>query len=338
MPFPLLELPPELYWMILHHVLVPGNIYPQTRPAKSSPKSDLNDFGLYRSGGSNSKWEWMPDILGPKSFIRATDFRYYKTGNAKALVRHPGLQILATCKRLHDDGTALLYGRNTFYLPRGQIELTRQYFDNLSPSHSALIRRMAIKLSITDLRSVNLEPIEVSASMIPDLKCNLLRMWTAHLEYALEWHAHQLRLGNPGLSELRLEGLDTNQVLVAPGRKITLFNRLRKSHPELLRFYASTPRIQFPPFPPTRLVLAYSDLFWQSVNRLWGQFDGTRPGKDWARRMGRWLDGVAQEEDAQRGDDRVVETVGLHEYRFECRGIVAELRRRNRSKSRYHVV
>ena len=258
MPFPLLQLPPELYWMILHYVLVPGNIYPQARPLKSSPKTDLDDSGLYKFGGSNSKQEWMPDGSGPRFYVRAMDFRYYKTTEKeKSLVRHPALQILATCKRLHDDGTALLYGRNTFYLPRGQLGLTRQYFESLSPSNRSLIRRMAIKLSITDLRSVNLDPLEVSFFLIPDLTCNLLRMWTTHLEYAIEWHAHQLRLGNPGLDELRLEGLDTTQALVVPGRKITLFNRLRRFHPELLHFYSSTPRVRPSVFFAPFLVRAY---------------------------------------------------------------------------------
>lgn len=96
---PILDLPTDIYNLIMALVLKPGIVYPQARSQEAS---------------SNP---------GPGS------------GRVSSTVSSPGFQILATCKKVYSEGIPMFYAGNTFCLPRGPVGNTIMYFESLLPRH-----------------------------------------------------------------------------------------------------------------------------------------------------------------------------------------------------------
>lgn len=207
--FPLLELPVELYWMILRLILAPGKVYPQIRTQK------------------------------PPSNNCSSEASHTATANALSALplSQPGFQILATCKKLHDDGATIFYSENTFYLPRGSDQYAKRisagtYFKSqLLPRHSSLIRKMAIQYSVTILNPALMDLCIATQKCRPHFSGlqNLLSHGTQHLQAAwrsslrwvCKWHLEQIRAGESGLEELRLEGSSSDDVIVLSGLQLT---------------------------------------------------------------------------------------------------------------------
>ena len=184
--------------MILRFVLVPGKVYPRSPPQHVQVDS-----------GST--------VLAVPSHRKP----------------HPGFQILATRRTIHNKGEKLFYSKNIFYLPHGSAEDAKSYFDLLLPRHSSLVRRIAIKCSITDLKSSF--PIDANAELA------LLKLWRAKVQWACLWHQEQMRLGHPGLDEIILEEAEGgNNRLVLCKAKIAEFLKLLNYHGRL----TSTSRIE----------------------------------------------------------------------------------------------
>ena len=69
----------------------------------------------------------------------------------------PAPQLLATCKQAYREGHIWFYTHNTFYLPRGPIALSHQYFKTLQPHHRNIIQTLGIEFGLGDITQEYLE-------------------------------------------------------------------------------------------------------------------------------------------------------------------------------------
>lgn len=125
MPFPYLELPPELRNRIMRYALVPGIVC--LRP--SLP------------GGNNAT-------------INTRRQLWYRSRPV------PNLQLLATCKQIYAEGLRMFYSNNIFCIPSGADLDIPSYFESLQPQHKAMITKIGIGIGIDDLTLEAFEGLE----------------------------------------------------------------------------------------------------------------------------------------------------------------------------------
>ena len=154
-----LSLPPEIRNQIMRLALVPGQIH--IRPPIIAKR--------------NSQYLAMQVGVLPKSFFlikktilkKASTFVHwirpglsYPLEEAESTMAESGCQLLATCCQVYLEGHGWFYSLNTFYIPRGPLLHTIEYFDKLQPSHRALMKTIGIRFGLQDLTSTVLEAVD----------------------------------------------------------------------------------------------------------------------------------------------------------------------------------
>ena len=69
-------------------------------------------------------------------------------------------QLLATCHQAYREGHIWFYTQNIFYLPRGPISLSHQYFSTLQSHHRTLVRTIGIKFGLGDITQEDLDALD----------------------------------------------------------------------------------------------------------------------------------------------------------------------------------
>ena len=102
---------------------------------------------------------------------KSTEQNNYKTySNDPHLARNgiqlspPGIQLLATCRQVYDEGHVMYYSHNVFDLPPGPLTVTRELFAKIKPEHIALMKHFSLRASLLDLTPPLLEDIERKAA------------------------------------------------------------------------------------------------------------------------------------------------------------------------------
>ena len=128
------SLPAEIRDFIMEHALVPGDVYPCSKPppAKTSHKLLRTVFRV--------------KIGGVDHHVAAR--------------RPPGFGLLVTCRRAYEDGHGMFYSRNTFHLPAGSAADAAAWSDGLLPHQRSLIKSACLDLSLADITPEVLNEME----------------------------------------------------------------------------------------------------------------------------------------------------------------------------------
>ena len=94
----------------------------------------------------------MHFILVPGSILLRRPHDHYE--------RASSAQFLATCRQAYEEGHAIFYGLNTFYMVPGSLKHTLRYFEILRPEHRALIQTLGIEFTLEDADVTWSEPAE----------------------------------------------------------------------------------------------------------------------------------------------------------------------------------
>ena len=153
------SLPPEIRNQIMRLVLVPGQIH--IRPSivaklnaqylAMQPSVLAKPFFLIKTAIVNKVSAFVDWI--PMKVSRSP--KEVKPSSAKS-----GCQLLATCRQVYHEGHVWFYSLNTFYIPRGPLSHTLDYFNKLQPNHRALMKTIGIRFGLQDLTSRVLEAID----------------------------------------------------------------------------------------------------------------------------------------------------------------------------------
>ena len=122
------SLPGEVRNKIMALVLCPGIVYLRAKP------SQQNNFTSYSNDPQLSR-DGTP--LPP-----------------------PGVQLLATCRQVYNEGRGMYYAGNVFDLPPGPVAVTRELLAKIRPENLALMRHFRIRLSLLDLTRPVVEQLE----------------------------------------------------------------------------------------------------------------------------------------------------------------------------------
>ena len=74
----------------------------------------------------------------------------------------PGIQLIATCRQVYQEGHALFYSSNTFHLP---LAMTFAWSDGLQSENKAMIKRISITFGLDELDALLIGQIERSVPM-----------------------------------------------------------------------------------------------------------------------------------------------------------------------------
>ena len=122
------SLPGEVRNKIMALVLCPGIIYLRAKPTRQNNFTTYsNDPHLARDGSP----------LPP-----------------------PGVQLLATCRQVYNEGRGMYYAGNVFDLPPGPVAVTRELLAKIRPENLALMRHFRIRLSLLDLTPPVMEQLQ----------------------------------------------------------------------------------------------------------------------------------------------------------------------------------
>ena len=126
-------------------------------------------------------------------------YSYYGTWNREFVNRIPfnikpgprmAVGILAASKKAYRESYGIYWSTNNFILAHGSYKHSEYYFDNISPTHIALIQHIMINLTVADLTPTIIRYVEHRSRQIRSgmmLSNNNLMPW-GHLA------AHQLEL------------------------------------------------------------------------------------------------------------------------------------------------
>lgn len=219
-----LSLPGEIRNQIMTLVLLPGDIYlpngppavwdhfepfPGTQPQvgsadiKSADEQLLDasmcyDRILRRETSIMLYHRRLSELFG-ESFLAKSSTEAFKNPV-------PGIQLLATNRRIYNEGHHIFWTRNMFYLPQGPLAHAQNRFDNILPDHKPLIKRIGVKFSFLDLTKDVVAAIEVHSKSfsfpssnkqgIDDLIAKqvaelcvkaLAHIWAAKLAWTWKW-------------------------------------------------------------------------------------------------------------------------------------------------------
>ena len=113
-------------------------------------------------------------------------------------------QFLSVCRTAYEEGHAMFYSQNTFYLPHGPLSHTRDYFDKLRPENKRLIRKMVLEISLWDLDLTAFDDIEAQLrakdvvkgqlppdrsvkNWVPPIVYNIISTWRSKLAWLRDW-------------------------------------------------------------------------------------------------------------------------------------------------------
>ncbi|KAL9062873.1 MAG: hypothetical protein Q9161_009721 [Pseudevernia consocians] len=121
------SLPGEIRNMIMHLVLVPGEVH--IRATKEhGVKANIQHL-----------WDTVKQF--PARMLESP-----------VMPSLPGFQILATCKLAYGQYHGMFYSSNTFFLPPGRFEETlKHFFINLQAEHVNMINRVGVTMGLEDL-------------------------------------------------------------------------------------------------------------------------------------------------------------------------------------------
>ncbi len=74
--------------------------------------------------------------------------------------RQYGCQFLVTCRQAYEEGHAMFYSLNIFFLVPGSLKHTTQYLEILRPENKALINTLSIQFTLDDADATTLTRIE----------------------------------------------------------------------------------------------------------------------------------------------------------------------------------
>lgn len=87
--------------------------------------------------------------------------RFWRTGGSSPQLQQPGIQILATCRDLYEQGHRMLYPRNNWHIAPGIIDPSLDYFDgSLQRKHRDLIRSLTLTFNVRDLNAFGFLRVE----------------------------------------------------------------------------------------------------------------------------------------------------------------------------------
>lgn len=203
-----LSLPPEIRLQILEQTLVTGKVRPyRGQTAQQNWQRDLEIvIAAHRRA-------WRHFIGHPSRIafgILWEVIESYLTvlvGDTASLCV-PALEVaphfLSVCRTAYEEGHAIFYSQNTFYLPYGPLSHTKGYFDQLQPDHRKLIRKLVLDITIWDLDVTAFDEIEnqlrskdvVKGRLPPDksvedwvppIAYNLISTWRSKLAWLRDW-------------------------------------------------------------------------------------------------------------------------------------------------------
>lgn len=130
-----------------------------------------------------------------------------------------GFQILATCRQAYREGVDRYYSENIFYLAPGHCEHSLRFLEVIQPCHRALLRHLAIRLSLLDIDQAMIDRISISKSSLryyldhgrmkaPKLVTALDELWHVKVRAVIQWLEANRMLG---LVELRIECFSNNE-------------------------------------------------------------------------------------------------------------------------------
>ena len=153
------DLPAEIRNQIMRHALVPGQIHIRPRAV-----TELNAERLVMHRSVLPKPLYLVKIILLEKLSSLREWMQpspsSSTIQVKPTVAESGYQLLATCSQAYGEGHHWFYSLNTFYVPRGPLAYTTEYFSNLQPNHIALINSIGIRFGLQDLTSECLEAVD----------------------------------------------------------------------------------------------------------------------------------------------------------------------------------
>ncbi|KAL8939300.1 MAG: hypothetical protein Q9216_003436 [Gyalolechia sp. 2 TL-2023] len=203
-----LSLPPELRLQILEQTLVTGQVRPYR--GQTAHKNWQRDIELVIAAHRQA---WKNFILHPrrKTFdVLWEAIESYltiligDTPHMCVLALEVAPHFLSVCRAAYEEGHAMFYSHNTFYLPHGPLSHTKEYFDRLRPEHRKLIRKMVLEVTIWDLDIAAFDEIEnqlrakdtVKGRLPPDrsiedwvapIAYQLISSWRSKLAWLRDW-------------------------------------------------------------------------------------------------------------------------------------------------------
>ncbi|KAL9003885.1 MAG: hypothetical protein Q9188_003271 [Gyalolechia gomerana] len=189
-----LSLPPELRLQILEQTLVTGQVRPYR--GQTAQRNWQRDVEVVIAAHRRA---WKDLIRHPSHMtcgvlweVIESYFTVLVGDNPMLCV--PALEVaphfLSVCRAAYEEGHAMFYSHNTFYLPHGPLSHTKGYFDQLQPGHRKLIRKMVIEITIWDLDITAFDEIENHLRSKDIVKCRLppdksVEDWVAPIAYKL---------------------------------------------------------------------------------------------------------------------------------------------------------
>ncbi|KAL8934490.1 MAG: hypothetical protein Q9211_005197 [Gyalolechia sp. 1 TL-2023] len=203
-----LSLPPELRLQILELTLVTGHVRPYR--GQTAQQNWQRDVGVVIAAHRRA---WKEFIRHPSYMTCAVLWEVIESYLTVLVSDTPilcvpaldvGPHFLSVCRAAYEEGHAMFYSHNTFYLPHGPLSYTKGYFDQLQPDHRKLIRKMAVEITIWDLDIAAFDEIEnqlrskdiVKGRLPPDksvedwvapIAYNLISSWRSKLAWLRDW-------------------------------------------------------------------------------------------------------------------------------------------------------
>ena len=137
----------------------------------------LYDWGLRRSLRQIS-WREFPEPIMEYLYEQV---RRRRSTQASAYDSCPIPQLLATCKQAYVEGHIWFYTCNMFFLPRGPVWITQQYFGVLQEQHRSVIRTIGIRFGLEDLTAEDLDILEALPYSGPPHITGSLESWSSCL-------------------------------------------------------------------------------------------------------------------------------------------------------------
>ncbi|CAF9937816.1 MAG: hypothetical protein ALECFALPRED_007421 [Alectoria fallacina] len=148
-------LPAEIRNAIMHHALVPGDVYPSCpKDSIAPPSSSSRKLLLLRAVFRRPP----PAPFRPKVGGGGGGVDHH--GAATTTTKRPGFHLLTTCKQAYRDGRYMFYTLNTFHLPAGSARDAEVWLEHLRPDQRSLIKRAGLTLSLADLTPAVLAEME----------------------------------------------------------------------------------------------------------------------------------------------------------------------------------
>ncbi|KAI4189300.1 MAG: hypothetical protein L6R41_001569 [Letrouitia leprolyta] len=203
-----LSLPPELRLQILEQTLVTGKVRPyRGQTAQENWQRDLDIVIAAHRRAWRALMRYPSRINFGILWEVIESYLTVLVGDTASLCV-PAMEVaphfLSVCRTVYEEGHAMFYSQNTFYLPYGPLSHAKGYFDRLQSDHRKLIRKMVLDITIWDLDITAFDEIEnqlrskdvVKGRLPPDksvedwvppIAYNLISTWRSKLAWLRDW-------------------------------------------------------------------------------------------------------------------------------------------------------